>query len=110
VYRLAPAASVVRVVRQEYNAWHRDLHVAVRRLVSALETRDEAALNTLVPDRGLRTQLPATLRPEPACDARDGAGGEAVSVAAAADHKPWTLTFRRTGARWRLTGAARVLQ
>jgi hypothetical protein len=110
VYRLAPAASVVRVVRQEYNAWHRDLHVAVRRLVSALETRDEVALNTLVPDRGLRTQLPATLRPEPACDARDGVGGEAVSVAAAADHKPWTLTFRRTGTRWRLTGAARVLQ
>jgi hypothetical protein len=33
-----------------------------------------------------------------------------VSVAAAAGRQPWVLTFRRVGARWRLTAAARVLQ
>jgi hypothetical protein len=31
-------------------------------------------------------------------------------VAAEADRKPWTLTFRRLASGWRLTGAARVLQ
>ncbi len=110
VYRVAPAAAVVRVARQEHDAWHRDLHAAVGRLVSALAARDETALTALVPDRALRTQLPSTLRPEPACDAREGAGGDAVSVAAAAGRQPWELTFRQVGARWRLTGASRVLQ
>jgi hypothetical protein len=110
VYRVAPAAAVVRVARQEHDAWHRDLHAAVGRLVSALAARDETTLTALVPDRALRTQLPSTLRPEPVCDAREGAGGEAVSVAAVADRQPWGLTFRRVGARWRLTGATRVLQ
>jgi hypothetical protein len=110
VYRLASTAPVVRVARQEHDAWHRELHATVGRLVSALAARDEAALTALVPDRRLRSRLPPSLRPEPICDAREGAGGEAVSVAAAADGKPWTLTFRRQAARWRLTGAARVLQ
>jgi len=110
VYRLASTAAVVRVARQEHDAWHRELHATVERLVSALAARDESALTALVPDRGLRSRLPPSLRPEPICDAREGAGGEAVSVAAAADGQPWTLTFRRQAARWRLTGAARVLQ
>ena len=47
---------------------------------------------------------------DPACDARETAGGDAVSVAAAADRHPWTLTFRRPGGRWRLTAAGPVLQ
>jgi hypothetical protein len=110
VYRLASTATVVRVARQEHNAWHRELHAAVGRLVAALAARDEAALAALVPNRGLRSRLPSSLRPEPICDAREGAGGEAVSVAAAAEGQPWTLTFRRQAARWRLTGVARVLQ
>ena len=110
VYRLTAATAVVRVARQEHHAWHRDLHAAVGRLVSALAERDETTLSALVPDRGLRSRLPSSLHPEPACDARDGPGGNAVSVAAAAEGQPWTLTFRRLGARWRLTGAARVLQ
>jgi hypothetical protein len=110
VYRVTPVAGVTRVARHEHDPWHRDLHATVDRLVTALETRDEAALATLVPDRALRSRLPAALRPEPSCDAREGAGGDAVSVAAAADRQPWTLTFRRQGARWRLTGATRVLQ
>jgi hypothetical protein len=110
VYRLTPVASVTRVGRQEHDAWHRDLHAAVGRLMTALAARDEATLTTLVPDRTLRGRLPTTLRPEPACDGREGGAGGAVSVAAAADQQPWTLTFRRQGASWRLTGATRVLQ
>jgi hypothetical protein len=108
VYRVA-AAAVARVGRREYDAWHRDLHATVGRLVSALAARDEPALSALVPDRSLRARLPATLQPEPTCDAREGLG-DAVSVAAVAERRPWTLTFRRVGVRWRLTGAAPVLQ
>ena len=110
VYRLAVAAPVVRVARQEYDAWHRDLHAVVARLAAALSARDETVLGPLVPDRALRARLPATLRAEPACDAREGAGSDAVSVAAEADRQPWTLTFRRMAGRWRLTAASRVLQ
>jgi hypothetical protein len=110
VYRVTPGAGVSRVARQEHDAWHRELHTAVGRLAAALAAGDEPALVALVPDRVLRGRLPATLRPEPTCEAREGAGGEAVTVAAAADRQPWTLTFRRQGVRWRLTGAVRVLQ
>jgi hypothetical protein len=110
VYRLTPVAGVTRVGRQEHDAWHRDLHAVVGRLMAALAARDETTLTTLVPDRGLRGRLPTTLRPEPACDGREGGAGGAVSVAAAADRQPWTLTFRRQGPSWRLTAATRVLQ
>jgi hypothetical protein len=110
VYRLTPVAVVTRVARREHNAWHRDLHETVDRLVTALAARDEATLATLVPDGRLRGLLPAALRPEPSCDAREGGAGDGVSVAAAADGRPWTLMFRRQGGRWRLTGATRVLQ
>jgi hypothetical protein len=55
--------------------------------------------------------LPSGLRSEPACDARVGDEGEAISVAAVAeDQRPWALTFRRLAAGWRLTGASPVLQ
>ena len=110
VYRIGAGGAVARVARHAYNVWHRDLHAAVERLVGALSARDDAALSALVPDRALRSRLPSTLRAEPACDAREGAGGDVVSVAAAADRQPWTLTFRRPGGRWRLTAAAPVLQ
>jgi hypothetical protein len=110
VYRVVAPGTLTRVARQEHDGWHRDLHAAVERLMRALASRDEAALAALVPDRALRGRLPVTLRAEPTCDAREGAGGEAVSVAAAADREPWALIFRRAGARWRLTGATPVLQ
>jgi len=110
VYRVGSTGVVSRVSRQEHNAWHRELGAVVDRLVSALATRDEATLTALVPDRALRSRLPAGLAFDPACDARDSAGGDAVSVAAAAGRHPWTLTFRRPGGRWRLTAAGPVLQ
>ena len=87
------------------------MHAAVQRLTTALAERDEPTLSALVPDRGLRGRLPAGLRSEPACDAREGAGGDAISVAAVAEgQRPWALTFRRQAAGWRLTGASPVLQ
>ncbi len=110
VYRTAPGqGTLTRVSRQQHHAWHRDLHAAVARLFTALGARDEPALAALVPDAALRARLPA-LVPEPACDAAD-AGRETVSIAATApDRRPWTLTFRRAGSRWRLTAAGPVLQ
>jgi hypothetical protein len=110
VYRLAPGqGALTRVSRQQHNAWHRELHVSVARLFTALAEGDEPTLATVVPDAALRSQLPA-LVPEPACDAADGVR-ETVSIAATtADRRPWTLTFRRAGARWRLAAAAPVLQ
>jgi hypothetical protein len=108
VYRLG-AAGVTRITRQQHDAWHRDVHATLERLTEALAARDETALRLLVPDRALRGRLPAGLRPEPSCDARES-GGETVSVAAVADRQPWTLTFRTAGGRWRLTSAIRVLQ
>ncbi len=110
VYRLAPSgAGFVRVSRQEHDAWHRSFRGAVARVFAALAVGDQPALALLVPDKYLRARLPA-LVPEPACDAQEGSGHDAVSVAAVTpDHRPWTLTFRRAGALWRLTAASPVL-
>ncbi|MEX2145658.1 MAG: hypothetical protein WED01_01430 [Candidatus Rokuibacteriota bacterium] len=110
VYRLAASgAGFVRVSRQEHDAWHRAFRGAVARVFAALAVGDQPALAALVPDKDLRARLPA-LVPEPVCDAREGGGHDVVSVAAAAaDHRPWTLTFRRAGALWRLTEASPLL-
>jgi hypothetical protein len=109
VYRVA-AAGVARIARRPIEPWHRELHTIVHRLTTALAARDEPTLTALVPDRGLRGRLPAGLRPEPACDARE-ASGDAVSVAAVAEgQRPWALTFRRAASGWRLTAASPVLQ
>ena len=78
---------------------------------SALAARDEATLAALVPDRDPpRAGCRPACAPTPPATRRETAGGEAVSVAAAADRQPWTLTFRRPGGRWRLTAAGPVLQ
>jgi hypothetical protein len=108
VYRVGSGPAVVtRTSRQQHNAWHRELHATVAGLFSALAAGDEAALVSVVPDRDLRARLPA-LSAEPACDAPDGAR-DAVSIAATGPQgRPWSLTFRRAGTRWRLTGASPV--
>ena len=109
VYRVG-GAGVSRVARRPIEPWHRELHATVQRLTTALAARDEGTVTALVPDRGLRGRLPVGLRSEPACDAREGDTGEAVSVAAVAeDQRPWALTFRRLASGWRLTGASPVL-
>jgi hypothetical protein len=111
VYRWAPgAAAPARVSRQQHDAWHRELHAEAERFFAALATQDEARLAALVPDARLRARLPVLSR-EPVCDAADRAGREAVSVAAtSAEGSPWSVSFRRTDGRWRVTGAAPVLQ
>jgi hypothetical protein len=110
VYRLAPGqGTLARVSRLQHNAWHRELHASVARLFTALAEGDAPAVAAVVPDAALRSRLP-TLIAEPACDAADGVR-ETVSIAATtADRRPWSLTFRRTGARWRLAAASPVLQ
>ena len=110
VFRMTPAtAGFTRVSHREHNAWHRDLHASVTRLFDAIRTGDRATLATLVVDPDLVSRLPARLRSEPACDATDGANPMKVSVAATGEREPWQLTFRRTGARWRLSAAAPVI-
>ncbi|MFN2579482.1 MAG: cytochrome c-type biogenesis CcmF C-terminal domain-containing protein, partial [Pyrinomonadaceae bacterium] len=74
------AAGVTRAARRPIEPWHRELHATVQRLTSALAARDEGTVTALVPDRGLRGRLPSGLRSEPACDAREGDAGEAISV------------------------------
>jgi hypothetical protein len=111
VYRfLTASGKVSRVSRQQFNLWHRDLRQSVARLFTALASGDRGVMATLVPDQRLRDRLPATLRAEPACDAPEQGNPDAVSVAAAAEHAPWQLTFRRAGALWRLGAATPVLQ
>jgi len=105
------SGALVRKGGRQLNGWHRELRTTVAQLFDALESRDESSLAKLVPDVQIRRRLPATLRPEAACDAADGtANPQTVSVAATAEHTPWALIFQRGGARWRLAAAAPVLE
>jgi hypothetical protein len=110
-YRWVPsAAALTRVGRRQHDAWHRELHAEAERLFAALAGGDQARLAAVVPDARLRARLPVLSR-EPACDAFDGPAREAVSIAASsADGAPWSVSFRRAGGRWRVTGATPVLQ
>ena len=112
LFRASPeTGALVRKSGRQLNGWHRELRATVAELFAALASKDEASLARLVPDALLRRRLPATLRPETACDAADGgAEPRTVSVAATAEHAPWALTFQRGGARWRLAAAAPVLE
>ena len=112
VFRTASeSGTLVRRSRRELNSWHRELRATASQLFGALEAGDDASLARLVADAQLRRRLPATLRPDTACDAADSVTNpQTVSVAATAEHTPWALTFQRGGsARWRLTAAAPVL-
>jgi hypothetical protein len=107
----AETGSLVRKSGRPLNGWHRELRATVAELFAAIAAKDEASLVRLVPDAQLRRRLPATLRPETACDATDGgAEPRTASIAATAEHTPWALTFQRGGSRWRLAAAARVLE
>jgi hypothetical protein len=109
VYRLAPTGDAfVRVGQRQVNAWHRDFRRSVSRLLSAISSDDHQALTGLVPDPLLRSQLPRTLRAEPACDATEGQSPERVSVAATAERGPWQLMWERRGKEWRLIQAAPI--
>lgn len=110
VYRFAAErGTLVRVSRRRVNEWHAGLHDFVTKILAAVAKADRAALGRLVPDPKLRGALPPRLDRDSACDARDPGGP--VSVAAVgAEGRPWTLTFVRAGARWRLHAATPMLQ
>ncbi len=110
--RLEPGGvGFVRVSRRQHDAWHLALHRATERLFAALARGDQSAVATIVPDADLRRRLPESLAREDACDAPDGSGPAAVSVAASAgEQEAWSLTFRRSGGEWRLSAATPVLQ
>jgi hypothetical protein len=98
-----------RVTQRQYEAWHRDLRASAARLFAALADGDRRTVAGLVPDPRVRERLPARLEAEPVCDAASGSRGEHVAVAASDGHgSPWTITFHRDGARWRVTSAAPV--
>jgi len=112
LYRYAPSRQTfVRVRRQLHAAWHREAHAAIDRFFAALRADNAAVLRELVPDARLRARLPAGLALEPACDATEGTPPATLSLAAAVgpERRPWTLTFRRAGAAWRLVAAAPVI-
>ena len=110
VYRfVGERDTLVRASHRRINEWHAGLHQFVSRVLSALASGNRSALAQLVPDAKLRGMLPDKLDRDTACDAREA--GDRVSVAAVAEAgRPWTLTFLRAGARWRLTAAAPMLQ
>jgi hypothetical protein len=110
VYRfVGERGKLVRASRRRINEWHAGLHQFVGRVLTALATGDRSALAQLVPDAKLRSALPGKLDRDAACDVREA--GDRVSVAAIAEAgRPWTLTFLRAGARWRLTASAPMLQ
>lgn len=111
VYRLAPGrGTFIRASRTRHHAWHLALHRAVDALLDALGSGDRAGLARLVPDPGLRERLPRTLERVAACDAPDGPSPTAVSVAATAEGRPWTLILEPAGGRWRLRAAGPVLE
>lgn len=111
IYRLVPARSAyVRSEHHQHEAWHRSLHQTVERLVDALGHGKAAEIASLVPDGALRSRLPADLHADTACDARDPARPETVSVAAVGAGQPWALVWERAGERWRLVSASPVIE
>lgn len=110
----ARGVSLVLARRAVTNAWHRDLQTSVGTLLAALSAGDKVALAALVPDRALAARLPRTLAREPACDEASGANPTSAAVAATEERDgrmvPWTLSWRRVAAGWRLTAATRMLQ
>jgi hypothetical protein len=111
VYRLSPATGAyTRISHRQYEGWHRELRASAARLFAALADGDRRSVAGLVPDPRLRERLPKRLEAEPVCDAPIGPRAEQVSVAASdGQGSPWTLTFRRDGAQWRLTSASPVI-
>lgn len=111
VFRVTPGTGLpARVGTTYHDAWHRELHATVARLLAALAGGDRGTVARLVPDGTLRRRLPAALVWEPACDAPEGGPTPRVSVAASAHGVPWALVFDRLPAGWRLVRAALVLE
>lgn len=115
VYRSLTSTDRLALARRRiFNAWHRELQVAVGRLLAALHREDDRTLAELVRDRAVRARLPRSLAAEPACDAWSAETPTTVTVAATAQEdgrrQPWSLQWSREPRGWRLAAAAPVLQ
>lgn len=114
-YRADPGGGLALVSRQVFNGWHRELQRSVTRFFAAVAVGDGKTLAELVPDPSLRSRLPRGLRPEAVCDAQNPDKPGTASVAAGATlpsgaRAPWSLWWGGGPSRWRLTGAAPVLE
>ena len=114
-YRLTAAGGLAVARRQVSDAWHRELGAAADRLFRALAAGDRAALARLVPAAAVRARLPATLVAEPVCETPPAGPRAPVTMAATelrddGRRVPWTLTWARGPAGWRLGAAKPVLQ
>jgi hypothetical protein len=114
---LGPARAGVALLRRRVdNAWHREVHAAMTRLLGALATGDSRALADLVPSPSLRARLPRGLELEPACDQLRAGPTPSVVVAATTRGQepptlvPWSLEWRRQQRGWRLMAADPVLK
>jgi hypothetical protein len=102
--------------RRVDNAWHREVHAAMARLLDALAAADARALAELVPSQPLRARLPRGLELEPACDLLRAGPTRTVVIAATTRGSeppllvPWSLEWRREPRGWRLTAADPVIK
>jgi hypothetical protein len=114
-YRLAARGGLAVARRQVTNAWRRDLGAAADALFRALASSDARVVGQLVPAPAVRARLPAGLVAEPVCEQIGPAGPRGPVTMAATELRagrrlPWTLSWTRSPAGWRLSGARPVLQ
>jgi hypothetical protein len=114
-YRLAADGGLVVARRQVTNGWRRDLGAAGEALFRAVASADARAVAQLVPVPAVRARLPAVLVAEPVCEQIGAAGSRGPVTMAATELRdgrrvPWALSWTRSPAGWRLSGARPVLQ
>ncbi|HME95802.1 MAG TPA: hypothetical protein VKN16_16470 [Methylomirabilota bacterium] len=114
-YRLAADGGLAVTRRQVTNTWRRDLGVAADALFRAIESADARAVARLVPAAAVRARLPAVLVAEPVCEQIGPAGSRGPVTMAATEVRdgrrvPWALSWTRSPAGWRVSGARPVLE
>ncbi|HEY7203410.1 MAG TPA: hypothetical protein VIA61_03905 [Methylomirabilota bacterium] len=114
-YRLAADGGLAVVRRQLSNVWRRELGAASEALFRAIERADARGIAQLVPAAAVRARLPGVLVAEPACEQIGPSGVRGPVTMAATEVRdgrrvPWTLSWTRSPAGWRVSGAAPVLQ
>ena len=114
-YRLAADGGLAVARRQVTNTWRRELGVAADALFRAIESADARAVARLVPAAAVRARLPAVLVAEPVCEQIGPAGARGPVTMAATEVRdgrrvPWALSWTRSPAGWRVSGARPVLE
>jgi hypothetical protein len=114
-YRLAADGGLAVARRQVTNTWRRELGAAADTLFRAIESADARAVVRLVPAAAVRARLPAVLVAEPVCEQIGPAGARGPVTMAATEVRdgrrvPWALSWTRSPAGWRVSGARPVLE